>query len=84
MDRLKIRDMKQRHSQKMQGWKLPERKQRHQNAGIETARNGNCGTMLHGWKMRHKPLWTAKRTLRTTLVNFSVVVGSPQLYNTTI
>jgi len=31
---------------KMQGWKLREMKQRHQNAGLETARNGNCGTML--------------------------------------
>jgi len=38
-----MRDMKQRHSQK-----LRERKQRHQNAGVETVRNGNCGTMLQG------------------------------------
>ena len=33
---------------KMQGWKLRERKQRHQNARVETARNGNCGTVLQG------------------------------------
>jgi len=26
--------------------------------------------------MGHRPLWTAKRILSTTLVNFSVVVGS--------
>jgi len=60
----------------MQEWKLREKKQRHQTAGVENVRNGNNGTMLQGWKMRHKPLWTAKRTLSTTLVNFSVVVGS--------
>jgi len=41
-DRLKIRDMKQRHSKK-QGRKLRERKQRYQNAAVETLRNGNCG-----------------------------------------
>ena len=35
---------------KKQRRKLRERKQRHQNAGVETARNGNCGTMLQGWK----------------------------------
>jgi len=33
---------------KMQGWKLRERIQRHQNAGVETAINRNCGTMLQG------------------------------------
>jgi len=37
----------------MQGWKLRERKQLHQNTGVETARNRNCGTMLQGWKMRY-------------------------------
>ena len=34
---LKMRDIKQR-----------EKKQRHQNAGVETARNGNNGTKLQG------------------------------------
>ena len=34
---LKMRDMKQR-----------ERKQRHQNSGVETARNVNNGTILQG------------------------------------
>jgi len=77
MDRLKMRDMKQRHSQKCRGgncekgnnetkmqWrKLWERNQRHENAGVEAARNGNCDTILQGVEMRHKPLWTAKRTL---------------------
>jgi len=33
---------------KMQGWKLREKKQRHQNARVETARNGNCGKVLQG------------------------------------
>jgi len=33
---------------KMQGWKLRERKQRHQNARVETARSRKCGTMLQG------------------------------------
>jgi len=32
----------------MQGWKLREKKQWHKNAGVETARNGNSGTMLQG------------------------------------
>jgi len=75
-ERLKMRDMKQRHSQKCRG---------------ENCEKGNNGTKMQGWKlreteivaqccrwwkMRHKPLWTAKRTHSTTLVNFSVVVGS--------
>ena len=47
---------------KMQGWKLRE-----------TETTAQC---CKGWKMRHRPLWTAKRTLNTTLVNFGVVVGS--------
>ena len=36
----------------MRDIKQQERKQRHQNAAVETARNANCGTMLWGWKMR--------------------------------
>jgi len=32
-----MRDTKQRHSQ---------------NAGVENATNGNCGTQMQGWKMR--------------------------------
>jgi len=32
----------------MQGCKLRERKQWHQNAGVETTRNGNNGTLLQG------------------------------------
>ena len=47
---------------KVQGWKLRE---------TETV--AQC---CRGCKMRHRPLWTAKRTLSTTLVNLSVVVGS--------
>jgi len=49
---------------KMQKWKLRETK--------------TVAQCCRGWKMRHKPLWTAKRTLSTTLVNFSVVVSSLQ------
>jgi len=57
-----MRDKKQRHSQK--------------------CRDGNCekgnnGTVLQGVENAvYKPLCTAKRTLSTTLVNDSVVVGS--------
>ena len=60
---------------KVQGWKLREGNQRHKSASVKAARNGNNGTVLQGVEMRHRPLWTAKRTLSTTLVNFSVVVG---------
>jgi len=63
---------------KMQGWKLWERKQRRQNAGVETVRNRNCCTILHEVEnvAQASALWTGKITLSTTSVNFSVVVGS--------
>jgi len=42
---------------KMLDIKQQERKQRHQNAAVElTARNGNCGTAMRGWKMRDKKI----------------------------
>ena len=59
---------------KTQGWKLRERKQRHQNARVETARNGNCGTVLQGVENAAQASMDSQRT--TTLVIFSAVVGS--------
>ena len=59
---------------KLHGWKLRERNQWHKSARVEAAKNGNNGTVLQGVEMLHRLLWTAKRTLSTTLVNFSVVV----------
>jgi len=32
----------------MEGWKLRERNQRHKNAGVESAKNGNNGIVLKG------------------------------------
>ena len=54
--------------------KMQDMKRRYQNAGVETARNGNWGTILKGLKVRHTPLWTAKRTLSTILLDFSLVL----------
>jgi len=39
---------------------------------VENAKKGNNGTTLQGWKMRHRSLWTTKRTFITNLVNFSL------------
>jgi len=36
---------------------------------VENRRSRNCGQYCRGWKMWHTPLWTAKRTLSTTLAN---------------
>ena len=71
-----MRDIKQRHSQKCRGWNCEKgnngtKMQRYKLWETET--KAQC---CRGWKMRHKPLRTAKRTLNTTLLNFSVVVGS--------
>jgi len=50
LETLKVRNTKQR-----------ERKQRHQNSGIETTRNGNNGTVLQGVKnARHIHSGTAE------------------------
>ena len=70
-----MRDIKQR-----------QRKQRHQNAGVETARNGNCGTMLRGWKMRamkireRLTMESSRRRWHGTCVRQQYSVGSPSSF----
>jgi len=72
-----MRDMKQRHSENT-GVEIARKEKWHQNAGVETARNGNCGNIAGGgWKMRHKPLWTAKVQIKT----YSVVCPCLHVFN---
>jgi len=63
---------------KVQVWKLWGRNQWHQNAGVETAGNGNCGTMLQGVENATQASMDSQTntSLSTNLVIFSVVFGS--------
>jgi len=65
MGTLKMSDTKQRHQNA--GWKQRERNQQHKNAEVETARNGNNGTMLQAVEnMRHE--YTGKAKYRKQLI----------------
>jgi len=61
---------------KCRGGKLRERKQQHQNAVVETVRNGNNGTVLQGLENAAQASMDSQKNTYYDFVNFSVVVGS--------